>query len=108
MIGFLRRILAELCPALELISIFLFFCACLGKRLLESSAPVNIPGSLVRSSSLHSSSSLSTSPLNSLSQSLSQSFVSSTMVPHQQQPQPLKSEQNILGTSASSHNSLGK
>uniref|UniRef100_A0A8C2YAC2 Unk like zinc finger n=1 Tax=Coturnix japonica TaxID=93934 RepID=A0A8C2YAC2_COTJA len=77
------------------------------KRLLESSAPVNIPGSLVRSSSLHSSSSLSTSPLNSLSQSLSQSFVSSTMVPHQQQPQPLKSEQNILGTSASSHNSLG-
>uniref|UniRef100_A0A669QJB3 Unk like zinc finger n=1 Tax=Phasianus colchicus TaxID=9054 RepID=A0A669QJB3_PHACC len=77
------------------------------QRLLESSAPVNIPGSLVRSSSLHSSSSLSTSPLNSLSQSLSQSFVSSTMVPHQQQPQPLKSEQNILGTSASSHNSLG-
>ncbi|XP_048818162.1 putative E3 ubiquitin-protein ligase UNKL isoform X4 [Lagopus muta] len=77
------------------------------KRLLESSAPVNIPGSLVRSSSLHSSSSLSTSPLNSLSQSLSQSFVSSAMVPHQQQPQPLKSEQNILGTSASSHNSLG-
>ncbi|XP_015149999.2 putative E3 ubiquitin-protein ligase UNKL isoform X9 [Gallus gallus] len=77
------------------------------KRLLESSAPVNIPGSLVRSSSLHSSSSLSTSPLNSLSQSLSQSFVSSTMVPHHQQPQPLKSEQNILGTSASSHNSLG-
>ncbi|XP_072205592.1 putative E3 ubiquitin-protein ligase UNKL isoform X1 [Excalfactoria chinensis] len=77
------------------------------KRLLESSAPVNIPGSLVRSSSLHSSSSLSTSPLSSLSQSLSQSFVSSTMVPHPQQPQPLKSEQNILGTSASSHNSLG-
>nr|XP_038043038.1 putative E3 ubiquitin-protein ligase UNKL isoform X7 [Anas platyrhynchos] len=78
-----------------------------GQRLLGSSAPVSIPGSLVRSSSLHSSSSLSTSPLSSLSQSLSQSFVSSTMVPHQQQPQPLKSEHSMLGTSASSHNSLG-
>ncbi|XP_050569732.1 putative E3 ubiquitin-protein ligase UNKL isoform X3 [Cygnus atratus] len=77
------------------------------QRLLGSSAPVSIPGSLVRSSSLHSSSSLSTSPLSSLSQSLSQSFVSSTMVPHQQQPQPLKSEYSMLGTSASSHNSLG-
>ncbi|XP_040430026.1 putative E3 ubiquitin-protein ligase UNKL isoform X14 [Cygnus olor] len=77
------------------------------QRLLGSSAPVSIPGSLVRSSSLHSSSSLSTSPLSSLSQSLSQSFVSSTMVPHQQQPQPLKSEHSMLGTSASSHNSLG-
>ncbi|XP_062444747.1 putative E3 ubiquitin-protein ligase UNKL isoform X3 [Rhea pennata] len=77
------------------------------QRLLGGSAPVNIPGSLARSSSLHSSSSLSTSPLSSLSQSLSQSFVSSAMAPHQQQPQPLKSELSILGTSASSHNSLG-
>ncbi|XP_059572624.1 putative E3 ubiquitin-protein ligase UNKL isoform X3 [Alligator mississippiensis] len=77
------------------------------QRLLGSSAPVNIPGSLARSSSLHSSSSLSTSPLSSLSQSLSQSFISSTMAPHQQQPQPLKSEHSVLGTSASSHNSLG-
>ncbi|XP_066833751.1 putative E3 ubiquitin-protein ligase UNKL isoform X10 [Anser cygnoides] len=77
------------------------------QRLLGSSAPVSIPDSLVRSSSLHSSSSLSNSPLSSLSQSLSKSFVSSTMVPHQQQPQPLKSEHSMLGTSASSHNSLG-
>ncbi|KAM6054603.1 putative E3 ubiquitin-protein ligase UNKL isoform 3-T3 [Chlamydotis macqueenii] len=77
------------------------------RRLLGSSAPVNIPGSLVRSSSLHSSSSLSTSPLSSLSQSLSQSFVSSTTAPHHQQPQPLKTEHSMLGTSASSHNSLG-
>ncbi|XP_025051586.1 putative E3 ubiquitin-protein ligase UNKL isoform X2 [Alligator sinensis] len=29
------------------------------------------------------------------------------MAPHQQQPQPLKSEHSMLGTSASSHNSLG-
>ncbi|XP_069726445.1 putative E3 ubiquitin-protein ligase UNKL isoform X3 [Phaenicophaeus curvirostris] len=78
-----------------------------GQRLLGSSAPVNIPGSLVRSSSLHSSSSLSTSPLSSLSQSLSQSFVSSTAAPHHQQPQPLKTEHSMLGTSTSSHNSLG-
>ncbi|XP_074014480.1 putative E3 ubiquitin-protein ligase UNKL isoform X2 [Numenius arquata] len=77
------------------------------QRLLGSSAPVNIPGSLVRSSSLHSSSSLSTSPLSSLSQSLSQSFVSSTGAPHHQQPQPLKTDHSMLGTSASSHNSLG-
>ncbi|XP_050761749.1 putative E3 ubiquitin-protein ligase UNKL isoform X3 [Gymnogyps californianus] len=79
----------------------------IGQRLLGSSAPVSIPGSLVRSSSLHSSSSLSTSPLSSLSQSLSQSFVSSTTAPHHQQPQPLKTEHSMLGTSASSHNSLG-
>uniref|UniRef100_A0A8C3XV35 Unk like zinc finger n=1 Tax=Chelydra serpentina TaxID=8475 RepID=A0A8C3XV35_CHESE len=77
------------------------------QRLLGSSAPVNIPGSVARSSSLHSSSSLSTSPLSSLSQSLSQSFISSTMAPHQQQTQPLKSEHSMLDTSASSHNSLG-
>ncbi|XP_053936930.1 putative E3 ubiquitin-protein ligase UNKL isoform X3 [Cuculus canorus] len=78
-----------------------------GQRLLGSSAPVNIPGSLVRSSSLHSSSSLSTSPLSSLSQSLSQSFVSSTVASHHQQPQAVKAEHSMLGTSASSHNSLG-
>ncbi|XP_007499386.1 putative E3 ubiquitin-protein ligase UNKL isoform X22 [Monodelphis domestica] len=78
-----------------------------GQRLLGSSAPVNIPGSLPRSPSLHSSSSLSTSPLSSLSQSLSQPLIPSTMTPHQQQPQHLKSEHNVLGTSASSHNSLG-
>ncbi|XP_030315930.1 putative E3 ubiquitin-protein ligase UNKL isoform X3 [Calypte anna] len=77
------------------------------QRLLGSSAPVSIPGSLVRSSSLHSLSSLSTSPLSSLSQSLSQSFVSPTTAPHPQQPQPLKIEHSMLGTSASSHNSLG-
>ncbi|XP_059682173.1 putative E3 ubiquitin-protein ligase UNKL isoform X3 [Gavia stellata] len=79
----------------------------IGQRLLGSSAPVNIPGSLVRSSSLRSSSSLSTSPLSSLSQSLSQSFVSSATAPHHQQPQPVKTEHSMLGTSASSHNSLG-
>ncbi|XP_071617333.1 putative E3 ubiquitin-protein ligase UNKL isoform X1 [Heliangelus exortis] len=77
------------------------------QRLLGSSAPISIPGSLVRSSSSHSSSSLSTSPLSSLSQSLSQSFVSSTTAPHPQQPQPLKIEHSMLGTAASSHNSLG-
>uniref|UniRef100_A0A672VAK7 Unk like zinc finger n=4 Tax=Strigops habroptila TaxID=2489341 RepID=A0A672VAK7_STRHB len=75
------------------------------QRLLGSSAPVSIPGSLVRSSSLHSSSSLSTSSLSSLSQSLSQSFVSSTTAPFHQLP--LKTEHSMLGTSASSHNSLG-
>ncbi|KAM9554715.1 putative E3 ubiquitin-protein ligase UNKL isoform 6-T8 [Guaruba guarouba] len=75
------------------------------QRLLGSSAPVSVPGSLVRSSSLHSSSSLSTSPLSSLSQSLSQSFVSSATVPFHQLP--LKTEHSMLGTSASSHNSLG-
>ncbi|XP_043945469.1 putative E3 ubiquitin-protein ligase UNKL [Protopterus annectens] len=74
-----------------------------GQRLLGSSAPVNIPGSLARSSSLHSSSSLSTSPLSSLSQS----FLSSSMAPNQQQSQPAKSEHGLLGTSSSSHNSLG-
>ncbi|XP_075035711.1 putative E3 ubiquitin-protein ligase UNKL isoform X4 [Mixophyes fleayi] len=77
------------------------------QRLLGSSAPVNIPGSLARSSSLHSSSSLSTSPLSSLSQSLSQSYLASSMAPRQQQAQTLKSEHNALGTSTSSHNSLG-
>ncbi|NXY80856.1 UNK protein, partial [Alcedo cyanopectus] len=77
------------------------------QRLLGSSAPVNIPVSLVRSSSLRSSSSLSTSPLGSLSQSLSQSVVPPTAAPHHQQSQPLRIEHSMLGTSASSHNSLG-
>ncbi|XP_073492898.1 putative E3 ubiquitin-protein ligase UNKL isoform X2 [Aquarana catesbeiana] len=77
------------------------------QRLLGSSAPVNIPGSLARSSSLHSSSSLSTSPLSSLSQSLSQSYLASSMAPRQQQAHTLKSEHSTLGTSSSSHNSLG-
>ncbi|XP_058851745.1 putative E3 ubiquitin-protein ligase UNKL isoform X2 [Acipenser ruthenus] len=77
------------------------------QRLLGGSAPVNIPGSFARSS-LHCSSSLSASPLSSLSQSLSQSLLSSAMAPHQQQPQPAKSEHGLLGTSAgSSQNSLG-
>uniref|UniRef100_UPI00398ED460 putative E3 ubiquitin-protein ligase UNKL isoform X3 n=1 Tax=Pristiophorus japonicus TaxID=55135 RepID=UPI00398ED460 len=74
-----------------------------GQRLLGSSAPVNIPGSLARSSSLHSSSSLSASPLGSLSQS----FLSSSMAPQQQSQQQSKSEHALLGTSASSHSSLG-
>ncbi|XP_059509985.1 putative E3 ubiquitin-protein ligase UNKL isoform X2 [Stegostoma tigrinum] len=74
-----------------------------GQRLLGSSAPVNIPGSLARSSSLHSSSSLSASPLGSLSQS----FLSTSMAPQQQSQQSSKSEHALLGTSASSHSSLG-
>ncbi|XP_066546309.1 putative E3 ubiquitin-protein ligase UNKL isoform X2 [Amia ocellicauda] len=79
------------------------------QRLLGGSAPVNIPGSLARSSSLHSSSSLSASPLSSLSQSLSQSLLSAGMAPQQSQPQahPTKAEHGLLGTSASSQNSLG-
>ncbi|XP_035260263.1 putative E3 ubiquitin-protein ligase UNKL isoform X2 [Anguilla anguilla] len=78
------------------------------QRLLGSSAPVNIPGSLARSSSLHSSSSLSASPLSSLSQSFSQSLLSG-MVPQQNQPQahPSKTEHGLLGTSVSSQNALG-
>ncbi|XP_035260264.1 putative E3 ubiquitin-protein ligase UNKL isoform X3 [Anguilla anguilla] len=77
------------------------------QRLLGSSAPVNIPGSLARSSSLHSSSSLSASPLSSLSQSFSQSLLSG-MVPQQNQPQahPSKTEHGLLGTSVSSQNAL--
>ncbi|KAM6155295.1 putative E3 ubiquitin-protein ligase UNKL [Rhynchocyon petersi] len=77
------------------------------QRLLGGSAPVAIPGPLTRSSSLHSSSSLSTSPLSSLSQSLSGPLVSSTMTPPQQPPPPLKSEPGGLGSSASSYSSLG-
>ncbi|XP_039740797.1 putative E3 ubiquitin-protein ligase UNKL isoform X5 [Pteropus medius] len=77
-----------------------------GQRLPGGSAPVTIPGCLARSPSLHSSSSLSTSPLSSLSQSLSGPLVSSAMTPPQQPP-PLKSEPRMLGSSASSYNSLG-
>ncbi|XP_045141656.1 putative E3 ubiquitin-protein ligase UNKL [Echinops telfairi] len=78
-----------------------------GQRLLGGSAPVAIPGPLTRSSSLLSSSSLSTSPLSSLSQSLSGPLVSSAMTPPQQPPPPPKSEPGGLGSSASSYSSLG-
>ncbi|XP_032770350.1 putative E3 ubiquitin-protein ligase UNKL isoform X1 [Rattus rattus] len=77
-----------------------------GPRSLAGSAPVTIPGSLPRSPSLHSSSSLSTSPLSSLSQSLSGPLVSSAMTPPQQPP-PLRSEPATLGSAASSYSSLG-
>ncbi|XP_045427431.1 putative E3 ubiquitin-protein ligase UNKL isoform X4 [Pipistrellus kuhlii] len=77
-----------------------------GQRSLGGSEPVTIPGCLARSPSLQSSSSLSTSPLSSLSQSLSGPLVSSAMTPPQQPP-PLKSEPRVLGSSASSYNSLG-
>ncbi|KAM9583826.1 putative E3 ubiquitin-protein ligase UNKL isoform 1-T1 [Trichechus inunguis] len=77
------------------------------QRLLGGSAPVAIPGPLTRSPSLHSSSSLSTSPLSSLSQSLSGPLVSSAMTPPQQPPPPPKSEPGALGSSASSYSSLG-
>ncbi|XP_048846943.1 putative E3 ubiquitin-protein ligase UNKL isoform X1 [Brienomyrus brachyistius] len=78
------------------------------QRLLGGSAPVNIPGSLARSSSLHSSSSLSASPLSSLSQSLSQSLLPG-VASQQGQTQVLSSavEHSLLGTSTSSQNSLG-
>ncbi|XP_036422706.1 putative E3 ubiquitin-protein ligase UNKL isoform X2 [Colossoma macropomum] len=76
------------------------------QRLLGGSAPVNIPGSLARSSSLHSSSSLSASPLSSLSQSLSQSLLTG-MAPQQNQPQAVKTEHGLLGTPTSTQNSLG-
>ncbi|XP_006874003.1 PREDICTED: putative E3 ubiquitin-protein ligase UNKL [Chrysochloris asiatica] len=74
--------------------------------LLGDSAPVAIPGPLTRSSSLLSSSSLSTSPLSSLSQSLSGPLVSSAMTPPQQPPPTPKSEPGGLGSSAST-SSLG-
>uniref|UniRef100_A0A8C4KX40 Unk like zinc finger n=1 Tax=Equus asinus asinus TaxID=83772 RepID=A0A8C4KX40_EQUAS len=75
-----------------------------GQRSPGGSAPVTIPGCLPRSPSLHSSSSLSTSPLSSLSQSLSGPLVSSAMTPPQQPP-PLTSEPGTLGPSA--YSSLG-
>ncbi|KAM4814742.1 putative E3 ubiquitin-protein ligase UNKL isoform X1 [Urocitellus parryii] len=77
-----------------------------GPRPLAGSAPVTIPGSLPRSPSLQSSSSLSTSPLSSLSQSLPGPLVSSAMTPPQQ-PLPLRSEPAMLGSAASSYSSLG-
>ncbi|XP_038619405.1 putative E3 ubiquitin-protein ligase UNKL [Tachyglossus aculeatus] len=65
------------------------------QRLLGSSAPVNIPGCLARSPSLHSPSSVSTSPLGSLP-------------PRQPQPQHLKPEAGAPGPpTAAPHNSLG-
>ncbi|XP_056608509.1 putative E3 ubiquitin-protein ligase UNKL isoform X4 [Triplophysa dalaica] len=78
------------------------------QRLLGGSAPVNIPGSLARSSSLHSSSSLSASPLGSMSHSLSQSLLTG-MASQQSQPQvpPVKTEHGLLGTPTSTQNSLG-
>ncbi|XP_053084315.1 putative E3 ubiquitin-protein ligase UNKL isoform X4 [Pangasianodon hypophthalmus] len=78
------------------------------QRLLGGSDPVNIPGSLARCSSLHSSSSLSASPLSSLSQSLSQSLLSG-MASQQSQTQglPIKTEHSLLGTPTSTQNSLG-
>jgi len=81
-----------------------------GQRLLAGSAPVNIPGSLARSSSFHSSSSLSTSPLGSLSQSLSQSLLSATLSQRNHSSNVLaKQEHGLLGTlSSSSQNSLGR
>uniref|UniRef100_A0A4W5NDY5 Unk like zinc finger n=1 Tax=Hucho hucho TaxID=62062 RepID=A0A4W5NDY5_9TELE len=80
----------------------------LSQRMLGGSAPVNIPGSLARSSSFNSNSSLSASPLSSLSQSLSQCLLSG-MAPQQTQPQGLltKPEHGLLGTPTSSQNSLG-
>ncbi|XP_025131083.1 putative E3 ubiquitin-protein ligase UNKL isoform X4 [Bubalus bubalis] len=77
-----------------------------GQRLLGGSAPVAIPGCLPRSPSLHSSSSLSASPLGSFSQSLPGPLISSAMTPPQQPP-PLKSEPRALGPSVSSYNSFG-
>ncbi|XP_010834902.1 PREDICTED: putative E3 ubiquitin-protein ligase UNKL [Bison bison bison] len=77
-----------------------------GQRSLGGSAPVAIPGCLPRSPSLHSSSSLSASPLGSFSQSLPGPLISSAMTPPQQPP-PLKSEPRALGPSVSSYNSFG-
>ncbi|XP_070317023.1 putative E3 ubiquitin-protein ligase UNKL isoform X1 [Odocoileus virginianus] len=77
-----------------------------GQRSLGGSAPVAIPGCLPRSPSLHSSSSLSASPLGSFSQSLPGPLISSAMTPPQQPP-PLKSEPRALGPAASSYNSFG-
>uniref|UniRef100_A0A8C7EUG7 Unk like zinc finger n=1 Tax=Neovison vison TaxID=452646 RepID=A0A8C7EUG7_NEOVI len=77
-----------------------------GPRSLGGSVPVTVPGCPPRSPSLHSSSSLSTSPLSSLSQSLSGPLVSSAMTPPQQPP-ALRSEPGALGPSAASYSSLG-
>ncbi|XP_035470805.1 putative E3 ubiquitin-protein ligase UNKL isoform X3 [Scophthalmus maximus] len=79
------------------------------QRVLVGSAPVNIPGSLARSSSFNSSSSLSTSPLSSFSQSLSQSLLSAGASQQNQHSNMLaKQEHGLLGTpTSSSQNSLG-
>ncbi|XP_019731385.1 putative E3 ubiquitin-protein ligase UNKL isoform X1 [Hippocampus comes] len=78
-----------------------------GHRMFSGSAPVNIPGSLARSSSFNSSSSLSTSPLSSLSQS--HSLLSGAVSHHNHTANMLaKQEHGLLGTpSSSSQNSLG-
>ncbi|XP_027626831.1 putative E3 ubiquitin-protein ligase UNKL isoform X2 [Tupaia chinensis] len=76
-----------------------------GPQSLAGSAPVTIPGSLPRSPSLPSSSSLSASPLSSLSQSLAGPPVCSAMTPPHQPPP--RSEPGTLGSSASSYSSLG-
>lgn len=80
-----------------------------GQRALGGSAPVNIPGSLARSSSFNSASSLSTSPLSSLSQSLSQSLLSAAVAQQNTQTSVLaKQELGLRGTpTSSSQNSLG-
>ncbi|XP_077474167.1 putative E3 ubiquitin-protein ligase UNKL [Stigmatopora argus] len=77
------------------------------QRLFSGSAPVNIPGSLARSSSFNSSSSLSTSPLSSLSQS--QSLLSATVSHHNHNANFVaKQEHGLLGTpTSSSQSSLG-
>ncbi|XP_030858434.1 putative E3 ubiquitin-protein ligase UNKL isoform X9 [Gorilla gorilla gorilla] len=77
-----------------------------GPRSLAGSAPVAIPGSLPRAPSLHSPSSVSTSPLSSLSQPLPGPVGSSAMTPPQQPP-PLRSEPGTLGSAASSYSPLG-
>lgn len=76
--------------------------------MFSGSAPVNIPGSLARSSSFNSSSSLSTSPLSSLSQS--HSLLSGAVSHHNHAANMLaKQEHGLLGTpSSSSQNSLGQ
>lgn len=71
---------------------------------------MNIPGSLGRSSSFNSSSSLSTSPLSSLSQSLSQSLLAASILQQNHTSNMLaKQEHGLLGTpTSSSQNSLGE
>ncbi|XP_072299151.1 putative E3 ubiquitin-protein ligase UNKL isoform X2 [Eucyclogobius newberryi] len=78
------------------------------RRMLSGSAPVNIPGSLGRSSSFNSSSSLSTSPLSSLSHSLSQSLLSAALNQQNHSAAMLaKQEHGLLGTPNSSSQNLG-
>ncbi|XP_064151387.1 putative E3 ubiquitin-protein ligase UNKL isoform X2 [Loxodonta africana] len=77
------------------------------QRLLGTSTPVTIPGLMTCSPSLHSCSSLSTSPLSLLSQSLSGPLVSLAMTAPRQPPLPPKSEPGSLGSLATSYSSLG-